>query len=274
MSLFFSRGWQERLFLFRDLICKDVDWTGLGMPAYSCFDAFFKRIWSEAVTAPPPSAPAAAAAAPARLEAETTNPPARAAGAAAGAGSATEVEAAGEVAGRRKGETTAAGAGAGTSVPLSGPSAAAGEEDLTELGVDTLWRVTLTSLNKEVADSATHDLLEVSGGAGQSCLFCFSLGLFPLSLSLSRVYLTRRDKQVDVKAMEGGLLELRLRCASCWCWCFFSEMFSTGQDKTRGSESIVARKLSLGRDTRKVDGGQLVKTSEHVCSSQTSRAPF
>lgn len=34
-------------------------------------------------------------------------------------------------------------------------------EDLTDLGVDTLWLVTLTSLNKEVADSATIDLLSV-----------------------------------------------------------------------------------------------------------------
>lgn len=36
------------------------------------------------------------------------------------------------------------------------------EEDLTELGIDTLWNVTLTSQNAEVAASATQDLLEVS----------------------------------------------------------------------------------------------------------------
>lgn len=35
------------------------------------------------------------------------------------------------------------------------------EEDLTALGIDTLWRVTLTSQNAEVAASATQDLLEV-----------------------------------------------------------------------------------------------------------------
>ncbi|CAN0562350.1 unnamed protein product, partial [Ectocarpus sp. 12 AP-2014] len=102
-------GDKERVFLFRELICKDVNWAGLGMPAYSCFDAFFKRIWSETVTAAP----------------------------AAGL----------------KGDTQAA--------PAAAASAVEPEEDLTELGVDTLWRVTLTSLNKEVAESATNDLLEV-----------------------------------------------------------------------------------------------------------------
>lgn len=120
---------QERLFLFGELICKDVDWTGLGMPAYSCFDAFFKRIWSEAVSAPIATATATVKA-----------------GAVAGA---VELEAVATGATRAKAEGGTTGAGG------------AGEEDLTELGVDTLWRVTLTSLNKEVADSATNDLLEV-----------------------------------------------------------------------------------------------------------------
>lgn len=126
------------MFLFRELICKNVDWTGLGMPAYSCFDAFFKRIWSEAVSAAPATASALA---PAKAETGTET-----------------VSAADAVA------DADAPAGA---PPSSGPSApveaegAAVEEDLTELGVNTLWRVTLTSLNKEVADSATNDLLEV-----------------------------------------------------------------------------------------------------------------
>eukprot|EP00903_Cladosiphon_okamuranus_P009694 g9223.t1 len=132
-------GDEEFLFLFRELICKDVDWTGLGMPAYSCFDAFFKRIWSEAVSAP-------TATATVRADAGAATRTAAAAGTVAGA---AKLDAAPTGAAGNKVEGGAAGAGG------------AGEEDLTELGVDTLWRVTLTSLNKEVADSATNDLLEV-----------------------------------------------------------------------------------------------------------------
>lgn len=138
---------QERLFLFRELICKDVDWTGLGMPAYSCFDAFFKRIWSEAVSATP-----------ALAKAET------------GTGTETLAATAGPSVRPAAVAVAVAGAPAGAPQPAR-PSAAGGtvvEEDLTELGVDTLWRVTLTSLNKEVADSATNDLLEV-----RICLFFF-----------------------------------------------------------------------------------------------------
>ena len=138
---------QERLFLFRELICKDVDWTGLGMPAYSCFDAFFKRIWSEAVSAPAPPTPTAPLA---KAEAETATPTSATAGAGAGA-----------AAGVVKLETVPVGAGGAGPGTGPGPGGAV-QEDLTDLGVDTLWRVTLTSLNKEVADSATNDLLEVS----------------------------------------------------------------------------------------------------------------
>lgn len=148
------------MFLFRELICKDVDWTGLGMPAYSCFDAFFKRIWSEAVSAP---------AVPVKAEAEAPTPTATAA---TGAG-----------AGAVKLETTAAGVKVegGTAVPegAEGAAVAAVEEDLTELGVDTLWRVTLTSLNKEVADSATNDLLEVSGERRRERGTSFICGRWP-----------------------------------------------------------------------------------------------
>lgn len=40
---------QERLFLFRELICKDVDWTGLGILAYKCFNTLFSNILAETV---------------------------------------------------------------------------------------------------------------------------------------------------------------------------------------------------------------------------------
>ncbi|CAM9556174.1 unnamed protein product, partial [Sphacelaria rigidula] len=96
---------QERLFLFRELICKDVDWTGLGILAYKCFNTLFSNILAETV-----------------------------------------------VTGRA---TAGTGSGsAGTSVPGL-------QVDLMELGTETLWRVTLTSLNAKVADLATQDLLEI-----------------------------------------------------------------------------------------------------------------
>lgn len=107
---------------------------------------------------PPPAI--AAAAAPVKAGPEAATPaPAAAAGAGAVAGAA-KLEVAPTAAPGAKVEGGAAAAAA----PAGAGGAA--EEDLTELGVDTLWRVTLTSLNKEVADSATNDLLEVSGRAG------------------------------------------------------------------------------------------------------------
>ncbi|CAM9514251.1 unnamed protein product, partial [Hapterophycus canaliculatus] len=139
-------GDKERLFLFRELICKDVDWAGLGMPAYSCFDAFFKRIWNEAASAPAP-APAPVA----KAETTGTAPAARSPAKLQDASAAAAVMASGGMGG----VTGPAAASAAT------PAADQSEEDLTELGVDTLWRVTLTSLNQEVADSATNDLLEI-----------------------------------------------------------------------------------------------------------------
>lgn len=48
-------------------------------------------------------------------------------------------------------------------VPSAPPMEAVEQVDLMELGTDTLWRVTLTSQNAEVAASATQDLLEVRG---------------------------------------------------------------------------------------------------------------
>lgn len=48
-------------------------------------------------------------------------------------------------------------------VPSAPPMEAVEQVDLMELGTETLWRVTLTSQNAEVAASATQDLLEVSG---------------------------------------------------------------------------------------------------------------
>lgn len=38
------------MFLFRELICKEVDWTSLGLPAYSCFNAFFSSICIDSPT--------------------------------------------------------------------------------------------------------------------------------------------------------------------------------------------------------------------------------
>lgn len=165
---------QERLFLFRELICKDVDWTGLGMPAYSCFNAFFKRIWDETITAAPPAlvdahttAVTAASVSPLTLPEAQAVPAAPAAAAPAAEPSASTLV------------VVVGGGAGGPAVPLApgaapppggvsvaavlpvAPSAPPVEEDLAELGVDTLWRVTLTSLNKEVADSATLDLLGV-----------------------------------------------------------------------------------------------------------------
>lgn len=124
---------QERLFLFRELICKDVDWTGLGMPAYSCFSAFFNCIWSEAGSSISRTSTRTGA------KVQSTMPPA-----ASVAGSGTPAALAEGV------------------VPSLAGGASEATEDLTDLGVDTLWLVTLTSLNKEVADSATIDLLTVS----------------------------------------------------------------------------------------------------------------
>lgn len=49
----------------------------------------------------------------------------------------------------------------GALAPSAPPMVAAEEVDLMELGTETLWRVTLTSLNAKVADLATQDLLEV-----------------------------------------------------------------------------------------------------------------
>lgn len=133
---------QERLFLFRELICKDVDWTGLGMPAYSCFSTFFSCIWSEA------GASTSRMSARTGAKVQSTVAPAASV---AGAGVAPTAEVAG----------TAAALAEGV-VPSPAVEASEATEDLTDLGVDTLWLVTLTSLNKEVADSATMDLLSVS----------------------------------------------------------------------------------------------------------------
>lgn len=126
------------MFLFRELICKDVDWTSLGITAYSCFNAFFSRIWAEAASArsglvtPAPS-----------VNVDSTVSPSGGM-----VGTAESSSSPGVLA-----------QGAGGSLPAPGVEET--EEDLTELGVDTLWRVTLTSLNKEVADRATLDLLAV-----------------------------------------------------------------------------------------------------------------
>lgn len=146
---------QERLFLFRELICKDVDWTGLGMPAYSCFNAFFTTIWTEAASASARSKTFGDDDITADLAvssgAPLPHPPASSAESSS-AGVAVE-------------GTDASAVSLPPSPPAAGvvPSAPPlEEEDLTELGVDTLWRVTLTSLDKEVADSATLDLLTVS----------------------------------------------------------------------------------------------------------------
>ncbi|CAN0230386.1 unnamed protein product, partial [Discosporangium mesarthrocarpum] len=97
---------EEHRFVFHELICKDVDWTGLGTSAYSCFNAFFRRFWPQAVQSHP--------------------------GPGGGSGG-----------GRGEEEV----------------------EDLTELSMDTLWRVTLTVQNTEVAASATRDLLDVSAAS-------------------------------------------------------------------------------------------------------------
>lgn len=146
---------QERLFLFRELICKDVDWTGLGMPAYSCFNAFFTTIWTEVASASARSKTFGDDDVTADLSVSSAaplpHPPASSAGSSS-AGVAVE-------------GTDASAVSLPPSPPAAGvvPSAPPlEEEDLTELGVDTLWRVTLTSLDKEVADSATLDLLTVS----------------------------------------------------------------------------------------------------------------
>lgn len=158
-----------------------MDWTGLGMPAYSCFNAFFKRIWDETITAAPAlvdahtTAVTAASVSPLTLpeaQATPTVPAAPAAAAPAAEPSASTLVVV--VGGGAGGPAVTLAPGAapppgGVSVaavlPVA-PSAPPVEEDLAELGVDTLWRVTLTSLNKEVADSATLDLLGVREGEG------------------------------------------------------------------------------------------------------------
>lgn len=140
---------QERLFLFRELICKDVDWTGLGMPAYSCFNAFFERIWAEAVADPPKLVTVSDS----LLEDSASAAPLP---------SAPAMDVSGERAGYAVPPPAPPFSASGGSSALSAAAAEAKQEDLTGLGVDTLWRVTLTSLNKEVADSATLDLLSVS----------------------------------------------------------------------------------------------------------------
>lgn len=177
---------QERLFLFRELICKDVDWTGLGIPAYSCFNAFFKRIWDETVTA----APLIVSAHTTPVEAASTVSPLTLPE--AQAAPAAPAPAAEPLASTR-GVVVGGGAGGpavtlppGAAPPIGGvsvatvmrvaPSAPPVEEDLAELGVDTLWRVTLTSLNKEVADNATLDLLGVREER-DGCLTVFAFWL-------------------------------------------------------------------------------------------------
>lgn len=191
---------QERLFLFRELICKDVDWTGLGMPAYSCFNAFFTRIWNEASnltnsTSRTSASSTASTAAGARVNTISTNNHSRASTATVGAENVTTGLKTSPLGAplpqppmtttmiasslSESGASEDKGSGSGTSpippVPPGGEAASTSaatsastdstvveEEDLTELGIDTLWRVTLTSQNAEVAASATQDLLAVS----------------------------------------------------------------------------------------------------------------
>lgn len=186
------------MFLFRELICKDVDWTGLGMPAYSCFNAFFTTIWTETASASARSKilkDDVAADLAVSSMGPLPHPPVAA---------ATLSSVGVSVEGTDPSDASLLPPPPPPAVETV-PSAPPFEEDLTELGVDTLWRVTLTSLDKEVADSATLDLLTVS-----SVIYFEGVSLSGIACSMSCIDLCTEENP--------GTSVGNLFCGRCCTW--------------------------------------------------------
>jgi hypothetical protein len=160
----------ELAYVFNELICgSSADWTTLGLKAYNCFEAFYHQLLSYCSASATGSGTTVATTTAAATEATAVSD---------STGILEEIESDVDMfeTDTVTPETvTAAPATAAPAAPVAAPAAVAPQlpnemlqsaVKALEVGMDTLWRIVLTSSDAEVADKATCNLLALGMHAG------------------------------------------------------------------------------------------------------------
>jgi hypothetical protein len=153
----------ELAYVFNELICgSSADWTTLGVKAYHCFEAFYHQLLSYCSASATGSGTTAVDTATAAIDTTVSDSTCI----------LEEIEPDVDMF-----ETDTATPELVTATPVAAPVAAPAPAQLPnemlqsavkalEVGMDTLWRIVLTSSDAEVADKATCDLLALGMHAG------------------------------------------------------------------------------------------------------------
>jgi hypothetical protein len=146
----------ELAYVFNELICgSSADWTTLGVKAYHCFEAFYHQLLSYCSASATGGVTTVAATAATEATATASD----------STGILEEIEADVDMF-----DTDTVTPELVTAAPVTAAAAAPAPAQLPnemlqsavkalEVGMDTLWRIVLTSSDAEVADKATCDLL-------------------------------------------------------------------------------------------------------------------